>query len=92
MLYKLVAHKSKTMLQKLKPDIKKSINYDQELQLKIAKALHKRNIVTVQRWVKSDHPYLTLEPVQDIIRKHLKLSEDTVLIDEEVPEPAKVPA
>lgn len=68
------------MLQ-LKEEIKLRVKEDQELQLKIAKAFLKKNIVTVQRWLKSNSQMLTLQITQDIIRKHLGLTKDVELIE-----------
>jgi hypothetical protein len=55
---------------KLKTEVKQWIKDDQELQLKIAKAFFKKNIVTVQRWLRSDNQMLTTSMVLEIIREH----------------------
>jgi hypothetical protein len=69
------------MLQKLKTQFKQRIKEDQELQLKIAKLLGKRNIVTVQRWIGDDNPLLTIPGVLDIIREHIGLEKDVELTE-----------
>lgn len=71
------------MALQLKPEVKSMIQSDQELQLKIAKKFHKRNIVTVQRWVKGNHPLLTEKETLDIIRDHCNLSQEVELTLEE---------
>jgi hypothetical protein len=69
------------MLQKLKSEVKQWIKDDQELQLKIAKVFSKKNIVTVQRWLKSDNVILTHPMVLEIIREHKNLKKKEELTE-----------
>lgn len=65
----------------LKAEVKQWIKDDQELQLKIAKAFFKKNIVTVRRWLKSDNKILTIQMVLDIIREHKGLNKKEELTE-----------
>lgn len=76
------------MLQ-LKEEFKQRIKDDQELQLKIAKAFAKKNIVTVQRWVRANSRVLTLPTTLDIIRKHESLTKDVELTEEVDSQPVR---
>lgn len=69
------------MLQVLKTDVKQVIKGDQELQLKIAKLFQKKNIVTIQRWVRDDNPILTLPGVLDVISEHAGYSKGASLTE-----------
>lgn len=66
---------------KLKTEVKQWIKEDQELQLLIAKAFYKKNIVTVQRWLQSDREILAGNIVLDIIRKYKGLKKDVELTE-----------
>lgn len=69
------------MLQRLKSQYKQRIKEDQALQLKIAQAFHKRNIITVQRWVAKDSWELTTVTVLNIIREHEGLRKNIELTE-----------
>ncbi len=70
------------MLQVLKGEYRQRIKEDQALQLKIAQAFSKKNIVTVQRWNAKQSPILTSKTVLDILREHIGLTEDVELTEE----------
>jgi len=66
----------------LKKEYREAIASDIELQAKIAKAVNKKNTVTVVRWVNSNSEKLTMLSVVKAVREYLGLGEKASLIVE----------